>query len=79
MLLIWTFRDNLQWIFNGNSNIFIQENAFDNVVCEIPSIIFGLNVSLATDQDSVKYHINAKFNMIRLLLNINIVHTNYYA
>ena len=30
--------------FNWNSNIFIQENAFENVVCEMASICLGLNV-----------------------------------
>ena len=34
----------LQWNFNRNSNIFIQENAFENVVCEMASICLGLNV-----------------------------------
>ena len=31
----WTLRNKLQWIFKWNSNIFIQENAFQCVVCEI--------------------------------------------
>ena len=30
----WTFRNKIQWNFNRNSYIFIQENAFENVVCE---------------------------------------------
>ena len=30
--------------FNRNPNIFIQENAFENVVCEMASICLGLNV-----------------------------------
>ena len=29
----------LQWNFNRNSNIFIQENALQNVVCEMASIL----------------------------------------
>ena len=29
----------LQWTFNRNSNIFIQENALENVVCEMASIL----------------------------------------
>ena len=33
-----TFRNKLQWNFNRNSKIFIQENAFENVVCEMVSI-----------------------------------------
>ena len=38
----------LQWNFNPNSNIFIQENAFENVVCEMASICLGLNVLNST-------------------------------
>ena len=35
----WTLRNKVQWNFNRNSNIFIQENAFQNVVCEMASIL----------------------------------------
>ena len=35
----WTLRNKLQWNFNWNSNIFIQENALENVVCEMASIL----------------------------------------
>ena len=35
ILLIWTLGNKLQWNFNQNSNIFIEENAFENVVCEM--------------------------------------------
>ena len=31
----WTLRNKLLWYFNRNSNIFIQENALENVVCEM--------------------------------------------
>ena len=39
----WTLGNKLQWNFNQNSNIFIQENAFENGVCEMASICLGLN------------------------------------
>ena len=39
-IVIWTLRNNLQWKFNQNSNIFIQENALVNVICEMASILF---------------------------------------
>ena len=29
----------LQWIFNQNSWIFIQENAFEKVICKMPAIL----------------------------------------
>ena len=35
----WTLRNKLQWTFNRNSNIFIQEIAFENVVCKMASIL----------------------------------------
>ena len=41
----WTLGNKLQWNFNRNSNIFIQENALENVVCKMASICLGLNVS----------------------------------
>ena len=31
----WTLGNKLQWNFNRNSNIFIEENTFENVVCEM--------------------------------------------
>ena len=34
-----TLRNKLQWNFNRNSNIFIQENAFESVVCEEAAIL----------------------------------------
>ena len=36
----WTLRNKLQWNFNRNSNIFIHENAFENVVWEMTAILF---------------------------------------
>ena len=35
----WNLRNRPQWNFNQNSNNFIQENAFENVVCEVASIL----------------------------------------
>ena len=42
ILLFWTLGNKLQWNFNRNSNIFIHENAFENVVCEMASILSRL-------------------------------------
>ena len=42
----WTLRNKLQWNLNPNSYIFIQENAFENSVCEMAAICFGLNMLL---------------------------------
>ena len=35
----WTLWNKFQWNFNRNSNIFIQENAFENIVCEMSAIL----------------------------------------
>ena len=35
MLLNWTLRNKLQRNFNQNTSFFIQENAYENFVCEI--------------------------------------------
>ena len=35
----WTNGNKLQWNFNGNLYIFIQENAFETVVCEEAAIL----------------------------------------
>ena len=39
ILLIRPLGKKLQWHFNRNWNIFIQENAFENIVCEMVSIL----------------------------------------
>ena len=35
----WNLTNKLQWNFNRNSNIFIQYNALENIVCEMPAIL----------------------------------------
>ena len=45
----WSLRNKLQWHFNRNSKLFIQDNALEDVVCEMASICLDLNVlSLST-------------------------------
>ena len=39
ILLIWTYRNKLQWNLNQNLYIFIQENAFENVVRKLEAIL----------------------------------------
>ena len=38
----WTLENKLQWNFNRNSNIFIQENTFENVVWKMAAILSRL-------------------------------------
>ena len=43
----WTFRNKIQWnVINRNPNIFIQENAFECVVCEMAVILSRPNIHL---------------------------------
>ena len=35
----WILRNKLQWNFNRNLNIFIQDNVFENGVCEMAAIL----------------------------------------
>ena len=38
-IVIWTLRNKLQWNLNRNSNIFMQENIFENVVWKMAAIL----------------------------------------
>ena len=49
----WTLKNKLQWNFNRNSCLFIQENAFENVVCQNGGHLFQgrwVNIRLCPDQ-----------------------------
>ena len=39
VIVIWTFRNKLQWNCNQNTNFFIHENASKNIVCEMVAIL----------------------------------------
>ena len=39
VIVNWATRNKLLWNFNQNTKIFIQENSFENVVCEMASIL----------------------------------------
>ena len=39
LIVNFTLRNKLEWNFNQNSSIFIQENTFENVVCEMAAIL----------------------------------------
>ena len=44
VIVDWAIWNKLLWNFNGYSNILIQENAFENVVCEMRPFWLGLNM-----------------------------------
>ena len=39
VLLIWPFENKFQWNLNQNTIVFIQEKAFENVVCQVAAIL----------------------------------------
>ena len=41
VIVNWTLRDKLKWDFDQNTKIFIHENAYENIVCEITAILSG--------------------------------------
>ena len=47
-----TLRNKLQWNFNLNSIIFIEENAFENVLWKMAAVFFRLNVKTAIREDT---------------------------
>ena len=52
----WTPRNKLQWTFNRNSNIVIQENTFESVICELTAMLpqpHCVNVPLVIRQHMV--------------------------
>ena len=51
----WTLGNKLQWNCNRNSNIFIEENTFENVVCEM--------LFISSRPQSVKKTINLHVNL----------------
>ena len=50
-IINWTPGNKLQWNFNQNTKLFIHENASENIVCEMVTILCGgrlVNVSNST-------------------------------
>ena len=63
MNILGTLRNKLQWNFNWISNIFIQENVFENVVCEMASISYRPQcVNIA--RKCIKYLAKINFSII---------------
>ena len=68
----WTFRNKVQWNFTQNSNIFIQENVSEYVVCKMAAMLFWPQCELwvnwvdTSHQQSVTsgHTCDAHFNMM---------------
>ena len=55
ILLIGTLRTNFIEILIGSSNIFIEENAHEDVVCEMHPFCLGLNVLTLIQDGQIIY------------------------
>ena len=53
----WTPRYKIQWHFSRNSNIFIQENAFEKVVCEMVAIFSQALMCLNTLSTGLSWYV----------------------
>ena len=40
-MIKWTLRNKLKWHFNKNTQLFIQENSSENIVCQMAAILSG--------------------------------------
>ena len=60
VIVNWTFRNTIQWKFNQNAKLFIHENAFENVVCEMATIL---------SRGGVKHHPHITRRRVVLLLS----------
>ena len=56
----WNLRNKLEWNFQQNSYIFIQENAFENIVCEM----------VATLSEPQRGHISFPYELMSELWNV---------
>ena len=75
----WTLRSKLQCNFNWISNIFIQENALENVVCEMASILSrpqcvkcGINEPLSSMKMNFDYMCHLSFKEIVENANVSV-------
>ena len=41
VIVNWTLKNKLHWNSNQNTTLFVEENAFENVVCEMAAILPG--------------------------------------
>ena len=51
----WNLRNKLQWNSNRNSNIFVQENAFENVIWKMAVILYRPQYANQTDPCTIIY------------------------
>ena len=52
-LVSWTFMNELHWNINQSTNIFFQDNSFENVICHMAAILF---TPLRDNKPSLKFY-----------------------
>ena len=72
----WTLRNELQWNLNRNVYIFIQENVFETVVCEM-TLCVGLNVSM--DIKKTQQSLNRMHNCMKAKQPVNLHIRSYWG
>ena len=59
-----TLRDMFQWNFIGNSNVFVYENAFENVICKNGGQLASASMCSRLDQHILWSTGNGRYNLI---------------
>ena len=54
----WTLRNELQWNLNGNTKLFVHENAYALYPCEQTSVKFESNINACFKKYIWKYHLH---------------------
>ena len=60
----WNIRNKLQWKLKLNSYMFIQENAFQNAVCEMEGILFQPQCKSLAPERCCSHFKSVNFNLI---------------
>ena len=56
LIVNWKLGNKIQWNFNQNSNIFIQENAFEYAISKKEANLSGLNMLILWDHATKLFH-----------------------
>ena len=80
IIVNWTLRNKLHWNFKWNSNIFIQENSLEHVVCEIASILsrpqcvnYGVSIVSTFEKVMTNYQCKLQWLICLYVWNMQVV------
>ena len=72
-IITWTLGNKLQWNLNRNSNVFIQENPFENVICQGVVNFPSLNVLTYLKQQWLKSQAHNSWDVPKLVINCQLI------